>query len=49
MFGGDIESILQPVLAIGVGAAIGGIFVLSVAFSIGYIVYLQTQKSPSDH
>jgi hypothetical protein len=49
MFAGDLESILQPIFAIGVGAAIGGIFVLSVAFSIGYIVYLQTQKDSSDH
>ncbi len=49
MFAGDLESILQPVFAIGVGVFIGGAFVLTVAFSIGYIVYMQSQKAPSDH
>ena len=49
MFAGDLESILQPIFALGVGGAIVAGFVLTVAFSIGYIVYLQSQKAPSDH
>ena len=49
MFAGDLESILQPAFAIGVGALIGGAFVFAVAFSIGYIVYMQSQKTPGDH
>ncbi len=49
MFAGDLESILQPIFALGVGGLIVATFVLTVAFSIGYIVYLQSQKAPSDH
>ena len=49
MFAGDLESIVQPIFALGVGGFIGAAFVFAVAFSIGYIVYLQSQKVPGDH
>ena len=49
MFAGDTESLLQPIAALGVAGLLGAIFVLSVAFAIGYIVYLQSKSDRSEH
>lgn len=49
MFAGDLDSILQPVITLGIGGLIGGVFVLSVALSIWYIVYSQAKKDRSEH
>ncbi len=47
MFAGDLDSILNPVITLGIGGLIGGVFVLAVALSIWYIVYAQAKKDRS--
>ncbi|HEX4946970.1 MAG TPA: hypothetical protein VFZ34_09910 [Blastocatellia bacterium] len=49
MFAGDLESILQPLITLGIGGLIGAIFVLAVALSIWYIVYAQAKRDRSEH
>ena len=49
MFAGDLESLLQPAITLGIGGLIGGIFVLAVVLSIWFIVYSQAKKAPSEH
>lgn len=50
MFAGDLESLLNPTITLGIGGLIGGIFVLAVALSIWYIVHSQAHKDrSSDH
>lgn len=49
MFGGDSESLLQPIFTLGVGGAIGAFLVLAVGLSIGYMVYMQSRKDRSGH
>jgi hypothetical protein len=47
MFAGDLESVLNPIITLGIGGLIGGVFVLAVALSIWYIVYAQAKKDRS--
>lgn len=49
MFGGDLESLFNPILTLGIGGLIGAVFVLAVAVSVGYIVYLQSHVDRSEH
>lgn len=49
MFAGDLESLLQPAITLGIGGLIGGIFVLTVALSIYFIVYMNAKKDRSEH
>lgn len=49
MFAGDLESVLQPAITLGIGGLIGGAFVLAVAISIYYMVYMQAKKDRSEH
>jgi hypothetical protein len=49
MFAGDLDSVLNPIITLGIGGLIGGIFVLAVAVSIYYIVYMQSNKDRSEH
>jgi type II secretory pathway component PulF len=49
MFAGDLESLIQPAITLGIGGLIGGIFVLAVALSIYFIVYMNANKDRSEH
>ncbi|MBL8205189.1 MAG: hypothetical protein JNM09_13225 [Blastocatellia bacterium] len=49
MFAGDLDAVLQPIVTLGIGGLIGGLFVLAVAVSIYYMVYLQSKKDRSEH
>jgi type II secretory pathway component PulF len=49
MFAGDLDSVLNPIITLGIGGLIGGIFVLAVAVSIYYIVYMQSNKDRNEH
>lgn len=49
MFGGDLESVFQPIFTLGLGGLIGAVLVLSVALSVFYIIYLQSKRDHSDH
>lgn len=49
MFAGDLEAVLNPIMTLGMGGLIAGGFVLAVAVSIYYMVYLQSKKDRSEH
>ncbi len=49
MFAGDLESVIQPIITLGIGGLIGGVFVLAVAVSVYYMVYMQAKKDRSEH